>query len=68
MNKAAELLSTSTPAGFNKMNPSLGYASMSSKYFGNPMSDRVSSFSSPLFPELKALERTAAQEVDPASL
>ena len=33
-----------------------------------PMSDRVSSFSSPLFPELNALERMAVQDVDPASL
>ena len=33
-----------------------------------PMSDRVSSFSSPLFPELNALERMAVQEVDSASL
>ena len=32
------------------------------------MSDRVSSFSGPLFPELNPLVRTAVQEVDSASL
>ena len=41
MDKAAELFSISIPAGFNEMNSSLGYASTSSKYFGDPMSDRV---------------------------
>ena len=67
MDNAAELFSTSIPAGFNEMNPSLGYASTSSKYFGDPMSDRVS-LSSPLFPELNALEQMTVQEVDSASL
>ena len=37
---------------------------MSSKHFGDPMSDRVSSLSSPLFSEVNALERTTAQEID----
>ena len=37
---------------------------MSSKHFGDSMSDGVSSFSSPLFSEVNALERTTAQEID----
>lgn len=54
-------------AGFNKTNPSLVYASMSSKYFGDPMSDSDSSFSSTFFSKVNTLERMTVQEVDSGS-
>ena len=67
MDKGPELFSTSIPAGFNEMNLT-GIRLYVFQVLQRPNERRVSSLSSPLFPELNALERTAVQAVDSASL